>query len=374
MEHDPALRRGAYERWMVSEGIPIVRGHGVSDIMAVELGPWARLGGQGAYIDLQGMEGVTGMYVAEIPPGGALEPEKHLFDETIYILSGRGSGRIWNGRRDEEAQAITFEWHAGSMFSPPMNTWHQLFNLSGTEPVRLLAATLAPPVMDIYHNPDFVFGCPYDFRDRFDTQPDFFDVRERFFFEPDRKWLWETNLIPDVRGLELISDERKAAGGRGTHYQMSGNALAGHMYEFPGGCYHKAHAHGGGAIILHVSECRGYTLLWPREAGIQPYASGHGDQVERIDWQDGSVYSPPGGWFHQHFNTGPTVARQLALRLGSHRHRVTFQDVQSGKGQQVSVHEGGTLIEYEDEDPEIRRSFQTKLAEVGIDYRMPTTG
>ena len=227
--------------------------------------------------------------------------------------------------------------------------------------------------MDIFHNSDFVFNCDYHFQDRFDTRPDFFDVRERFFFEPGGKWLWETNLIPDVRGLDLVLDERKAAGGRGTHYQMGGNVLAGHMYEFPAGCYHKAHAHGGGAILLNVSDCRGYTLMWPPAAGIQPYASGHPDKVVRVDWQDGSVYSPASGWFHQHFNTGRTAARQLALRLGSHRHQVFFHDLASGEGQQVSVREGGTLIEYEDEDPEIRRNFQRELESAGLEYRMPVT-
>ena len=31
-----------------------------------------RTGGNGAYIELKGMEGFTGMYVGEIPGGGAL--------------------------------------------------------------------------------------------------------------------------------------------------------------------------------------------------------------------------------------------------------------------------------------------------------------
>lgn len=371
MQTEQAPRQSAYQQWIAQEGIPILHGHGITDVMNLELRPWGRLGGRGAYIDLMGMEGITGMYLAEIPPGGALEPEKHLYDETIYILSGRGSTKVWNGGRDRpDGTPTVFEWQAGSLFAPPINTWHQLFNLSGSEPVRLLATTLAPLILDIFHNPDFVFNCDYAFTDRYSSQPDYYEVRERFFFEPDRKWLWETNYIPDVRGISLIDDPRKAAGGRGTHYQMGGNVLVGHMYEFPAGCYHKAHAHGGGAILLNISDCRGYTLLWPPEAGIHPYQTGNASKVVRVDWQDGSIYSPASGWFHQHFNTGQAHARQLAFRLGSHRYGVTFHDLQEGKGQQVSVKEGGTLIEYEDEDPNIRRDFQRELAEAGIEYQM----
>src|SRR4051812_37936283 len=116
-----------YQLWMESEEIPIIRGHGISDVMDIELGPWPRLGGRGAYIELVGLEGVTGLYVAEIPPGGQLAPEKHLFDETIYIVSGRGSTKVWEGARDDPAgREVVFEWQAGAMFSPPMNTWHEL--------------------------------------------------------------------------------------------------------------------------------------------------------------------------------------------------------------------------------------------------------
>lgn len=73
----------AYERWMEKEGLPVIPGYGLSNLKTLELGLWERLGGRGACVDLVGMEGVTGMYVAEIPPGGALKPEKHLYEEIL---------------------------------------------------------------------------------------------------------------------------------------------------------------------------------------------------------------------------------------------------------------------------------------------------
>jgi len=34
--------------------------------------PWKRLGGRGIFLDLSGLQGIKGMYVAEVPPAGAL--------------------------------------------------------------------------------------------------------------------------------------------------------------------------------------------------------------------------------------------------------------------------------------------------------------
>ena len=154
-----ARKETTYERWMHEEGVPTVRGYGVTDVRAIELGRWKRLGGRGAFIQLEGMEGITGMYVAEIPPGGALNPEKHLYDELICILGGRGATEDWSGpEREPDGNKNFFEWQAGSLFAPPLNTWHRLLNGSGSEPVKYLAVTSAPLVLDLFDNIPFVFN------------------------------------------------------------------------------------------------------------------------------------------------------------------------------------------------------------------------
>jgi hypothetical protein len=368
-------RETTYARWLQQEGLPVARGYSVTDVRTLELAPWPRRGGRGAYIQLDGMEGLTGMYVGEIPPGGALEPEKHLYDELICILSGRGITAVWgtHARPTNGAAAdpqTIFEWQTGSLFAPPLNTWYRLSNASGTEPARFLAVTTAPVVMDLFHNVDFVFNSDYVFDDRYDGAPDYFARAEDPRPVGDG-WLWETNFIPNALTAELKPQEAKGAGSTATRYQMSGNVLVGHMAEFPVGRYMKAHYHGGGAIIF-IARSHGYSLLWRRELGTRPYESGQGDQVIRVPWQEGSVFSPPSDWFHQHFNLGAQPARQVALRYGSHRYGVQFYDVHHpGKTTHASLREGGTTIASEDEDPEIRRQYQQALAEVGVDYRMP---
>jgi quercetin dioxygenase-like cupin family protein len=357
-----------YEQWIQDEGVPIVHDYAVADVMALELRPWERLGGQGAYVQLVGMEGLTGMHVVEIPPAVALAPEKHMYDKLLYVLSGRGVTTLWSGSRDKpDHPPSLFEWHAGSLFAPPLNTWHHLSNGSGTEPARILAVTTAPLIIDMYRNLDFVFNCDFRFTDRYDGAADYFTVGGRSPRPDGHGMMWETNFIPDVRtSLVDAQDERGPEIGT-TQFEMSGNVLAGHIAAWPVARYHKAHYHGGGAIILIIAG-QGYTLMWPQEWGTRPYESGYGDKVIRSDWQAGSLLCPPTGWFHQHFNTGRDPARQLALRYGSKKYAVRFHDIQQREGAIVSTRQGGTMIEFEDEDPEIPRQYREALAAIGIPY------
>lgn len=351
---------------MDQEGVPIVGGFGIEQIAALPRAPWGRLGGQGSLIDLNGMEGVTGAYVIEVPAGGSLRPERHLYDELMYAVSGRGSLEAWT----DPARKVTLEWSEGSLFSPPLNAWHQLYN--GTDaPAVLFAVTTAPLALDLYRSPDFVFGNDHVFSDRFTADPDFYTRSVEK--QTDLGWVyWETNHLPDAPNARIAPREQKGAGVKITVYEMAGNVLVGHIADWPAGRYHKAHYHGGGAVLL-ILRSRGYTLLWPRDAGPRPFEAGHADRVVRVEWRKGSILCPPSGWFHQHFNTGGEPARQLALRLGSKKYGVRFYDVQDAQGINVSIRDGGSLIEYADEDPEIGNIFRRELAAQGVRYEMPDT-
>jgi hypothetical protein len=277
---------------------------------------------------------------------------------------------VWN--LNESRGKASFEWSEGGIFAVPMNAAYRLLNGS-REPVIYLGVTSAPLLMDLTHDPDFIFGCDYVFRQRFDGDKDYF-VPTSKRNDVNGFWVWESNFIADVKNAFLDPAERKGAGVRITALEMSGNALVGHIAEWPVGRYHKGHHHQGGAILL-ILRSKGYTLLWPQEAGIRPYQSGNGRQVVKVDWREGSVVSPPTGWFHQHFNTGPVEAKQLALRWGSTENIVGFHAVltrnEKDYGGYISVREGGTMIQYEDEDPEIRRDYEEAVKRSGVPCTMP---
>lgn len=335
-----------YEKWLEQEGLPVNRGYHIEDLSALPLKPWQRKGGLGAIIKLDGSEEADDGYVCEIPPGANLKPQRHLYEEMIFILSGRGATTMWNKRGEKQ----TFEWQEGSLFAPPLNTWHRHFNGRGDKPARYVSVTNRPLIMNLFHNMDFVFKNDFRFLDRYSGEEGYFSGRGKSI----PGMVWESNFIPDVYSFQLQDQKERGAGGSGILFEMSENSMGSHISEFPVGTYKKAHRHGPGAHII-ILKGRGYSIMW-RE----------GEERKKIDWQPGSMFVPPEMWFHQHFNTGREPARYLALRA-------TGVKYHTGKawGIAENVKAGGDQIEYEDEDPAIRELFVKELAKEGVTLKMP---
>ncbi|MEK7210757.1 MAG: cupin domain-containing protein, partial [Candidatus Binatota bacterium] len=128
-------RIDTYHNWQQSQKIPINTGFFIEDLRKVEVAAWDHKGGLGAFINLDGTGGTNDAYVCEIPPGKQLKPQRHLYEEMVFILDGHGATSVWqkNGRKH------TFEWHPGSLFAIPLNAWYQHFNGQGHASVRYFA-------------------------------------------------------------------------------------------------------------------------------------------------------------------------------------------------------------------------------------------
>ena len=137
--------------------------------------------------------------------------------------------------------------------------------------------------------------------------------------------------------------------------EIANNLLSAHISQFPVGTYKKAHRHGPGAHVI-ILRGEGFSLMWPEDKEIQRY-----------DWGEYSLLVPPERWFHQHFNIGAEPARYLALKPFSSR---KFPGLKKQFGTSESVKAGGDQIEYEDEDPRIRKMFEEELAKRGVRSRM----
>lgn len=356
----PYYLRNPYHEFLQREGVPVYEDVLSLDLLTLELEPWQRLGGLGAYVHIAGRGDFVTCYVAEIPPGGQLKPEKHLHDEIIYVLSGRGATTI-----EVPGGRASFEWGAGSLFAIPLNAAHQLFNGSGSEPARFIALTNLPISLNLYHNEQFIFDNSFVFSDRFGEARYYRGEGEFRAVMPGRHQ-WETNFVPDLRILdELRAWPARGAGGKSIMFSMAESALHAHVSEFPEGTYKKAHRRPSeaGVYIVSVSG-HGYSLLWEEN---QPPT-----ETLRVDWKPGTLFcNGAGEHYHQHFNTARLPSRYLALGFGGVRYPTTESKRHTyTMGVDRSVKEGGRQIEYEDEDPSVRELFERELAARGLESRM----
>ncbi|MDE3077347.1 MAG: cupin [Chloroflexota bacterium] len=368
--------RSPYELYMEEEGIPIFRGIGVRDTRDLTLGAWKRLAGRGCFLHLNGLEGLKGMYVIEVPAAGALNAEKHMYDEFYLVIEGRGSTEVW---REGQAKPQAFEWQAGTLFMAPINAWHRLVNATAS-PALIIAANNAPPIMNIFNSRRFIFENDFDFRERFDGSADFFKAKTEVEAEPVRgRAAVYSNVFADIVNCELPLDNQRAPGYRRIQPYFHGYpetaGTGGFIAEYPTGRYSKAHYHQSGAVIVCLKG-KGYTFNWPIESGPRPWENGMADRVKVAEYVAGGlVAAAPGGgnWFHQHFSVSKEPMRTINFWGGP-----TPQGGAMGEdGEEVrawnvyGIDEGGATIHYHHEDPYVRRYYAQRLAEEDVEMQMP---
>lgn len=367
-----AWKRGLtpYDRFMEAQDIPIHRDIGVRRIQELPLKPWKLVGGNASFIQLHGTEGLWGMQVVEVPPGGALNVQRHMWEDIVYVVEGRGSTEVW---QTDERRKQVFEWSIGSLFAIPLNAQHRIVNATNDRAL-LLVGTTAPNIINLVHNTDFVFNCDFAFTDQFDEQDDYYQPKDDLEPDPVRGLaMRRTNLIPDLVNCELPLDNRRSPGYRRIEPHMASE----NHYMFCGqhetGRYSKAHKHASGAVLVCISG-QGFTHTWPGILGPKPWQDGHESEVKVQEYEPvGMVSAAPmsGDWYHQHFGTGSDPLRLLALFGPNDSHRrggrpgAEAKDISS-----INVKEGGSAIEYVDEDPHVRAGFEERLARNGVQSRM----
>jgi mannose-6-phosphate isomerase-like protein (cupin superfamily) len=368
------VRPTPFETWVQAEGLKVITTHTVPDILTAELEPWKRTGCLGALLDMThdpsekamiNNQGTT-RYIVEIPPGGTFKAEKHMYEEIFYVVKGRGATVVWN----EGTPKLTFEWEEDAVFAIPLNTWHEIHNGSGSESVRLYAASNMPTPFNLYGSPEFIFNCANTFNDRFDPNDETFFNRKATKLE-DR--LLQSNFIPSVTKLAL---DNWAYRGPGTnmHVLMSGGRFVCHVSEFPPASYKKGHGFVDGQATggrnrtgltnensyLFLSG-EGYDLQW--KPGVMP---GPGVPFERFNFKRGSLMTN-GQAGHQHFNPSNEAARYLVLRYGNDRFGLREGQMPAGKNPERWRR---PQIEYKEEQPEIRPLFEEECRKRGVTSRM----
>ncbi len=340
--------RDPYLEWAKAEGVPVVEDFAV-DLNQVATQPWSRMGVPGAFVHLKGRGDFMSLFVIDLPPGGKCVPQRHLYEEVIYVLSGHGSTKV-----EIDGRSHSFEWGPNSLFALPLNVKYQHFNASGTEKARLVSANNLTAMMNQFYDNDFIFNNPFVFRSR--TRKEEYFRGEGEMCETQRgRFMWETNFVADVAGFKLEAWDRRGAKSSNMRFSLAEGIMHAHTSEMPVGTYKKGHRHGPDFHVLTLKG-QGYSLFWQEE-----------DQdFIRIDWRPGVVFAPVDQIFHQHFNTSPFPARYLALAVGSLRYPFTAQKRQVFLGVDQDVKQGGCQIEYDAQDPRIHKLYLQELAKNGI--------
>ena len=348
--------KSPYEIWQEWEEIPIYKDFIVSNLLDLELGDWQRTGGKAAFVNMDGAGSTCDAVVHEISPGGQLKPQRHMFEEVVFILEGQGATTIWN----DEGKKRTLEWQAGSLFAPPLNVWYQHFNAQGKEPVRLVSLTDAPVMVNRYRNLDFIFNNSFAFRDRYQDDADQWGRGGGQYVEGIQKGrIWESNFVADLWRFQPKDYSERGGGNKTTMFEFVDNTMSAHVSEFPPGKYKKAHRHGAGAHIIMLTGS-GYSFLWE---------DGKESKRKRVEWGPMSMFVPPIQWWHQHFNPAGEPARYVALKPWGFKYKV-----EEMKDTGEDVKEGGAQIEYQDQHPEIHRIFSEECRKKSAQVRMPQFG
>lgn len=341
-----------YREFQRAEDVPIHTGHHIDDVRTVAVDDWERTGGRGAFINLEGMEGFCDIQVVEIPPTERLNAQRHLHEALVFVVQGSGLTTI--GSAGEET---TFEWSDGAHFFLPQNVEYRHVSTDEDGPTRLLSITPLPLYYTLHKEHEAIWDV--DCYDKWSL------IEEEGFYRSsatleqggagDGRVYWVSNFIPDITRFDKLEAwPERGGGGRSVHFPFRETAMYTHISEFQKGRYKKAHRHLSGANVMVLSG-EGYSYLWKDEF----------DDGMRIDWTPYTLFTPPTMWYHQHFNTSTEYARYVAF------HGPLQGTGLVGSGNDlITALNPDNQIEYEDEDPRVRREFQRELDENGIENRM----
>jgi oxalate decarboxylase/phosphoglucose isomerase-like protein (cupin superfamily) len=337
-----------HRQWVDSLGVPIYEGHFVSDLNSIQLGRWETRGCDVAFLMLDGQDLIQEVRVMEVPAGHTLPAHRIALEEMFYVLKGRGQTTLWGGKG---LPKISFEWHERSIFMIPPNYTYELSSLQGSHPARVMATNFLPVSLALNPIWDFFFDNPViDLSIVYGSDNPYSEAVSMMPAGGPQRWgsdLWVGNFFPDMQKWDRLAPYRgRGAGGTTMHFRST-VGRTGHMSVFPTGTYKRGHRHGPGRTIF-IPGGDGYTVIWPE-----------GGEKILLPWTEGSVFSPPNQWFHQHFNVGKVPARYIAFGPP----RGPFETDEGGQGR--------NQIDYTEEDPWIRETFESELAKRGLQSEMP---
>jgi hypothetical protein len=207
--------------------------------------------------------------------------------------------------------------------------------------------------MNVFRNERFLFDNAYPAR----AAPHAFSATVEALPIEHGRFVLKTGFVPDSAALDLPEWKERGTGSRNAEIELTEGSMHVHTSALSPGTYTKGRVAAGPHVILVAGT--GYTLCW------KP-----GDEFERHDWRPGVAFVAPDDMLHQHFNTGATLSRHLAMSFGNYHYPVLARLALRHAIPARSTRDGGPQVDFEDQDPRIHALWREQLARTGVASRM----
>lgn len=150
----------SYGDWAQAEGVPIITAV-EADLLSTTVTPWRRFGSNGAIVHLTGRGDFLTLFLFELAARGQSTPQRHLYEEVFFVLSGRGATEIETPDGGTRRQ----DWATNGLFTVQMNARHRHINESD-KPARIVSVNDLRYLFNVFRNEAFVFANNAAFPER----------------------------------------------------------------------------------------------------------------------------------------------------------------------------------------------------------------
>jgi quercetin dioxygenase-like cupin family protein len=253
--------------------------------------------------------------IVEIPSGGKLGARRHLAEEMVYIISGRGYTEIWNRTNGKKER---YDWKEGDYLSPTLNSWYQHVNSSPTEPSRLLVISSAPLIRNLFKSEALLTSVDYSFPERWEKsvaqKPEYVgDEQEGALAVRMRVG----HLLPDLPGRAM---QERRNGVLGITIRPEGDMAQNHIMEMEVREYLSAEENSPGH--RHVWETVYFIVDGEGFATLQR----QGEPERRLDWKAGDLFVVEANEYHLHRARSGGTARVVQVKASGYFHGVGLAD------------------------------------------------
>ena len=162
-----------YTRWVKSEGLDIISALYVRNLRTVELKPWARRGGNAVFVNHDASRVSNDCYVLRDPAG----QEARAAAPAVRGDDPRPRRPRLHHGVEQRGQAHHLRVEGGLAVRHPAQRLAPALQRLRQGAGALRRRHQRPPVINLYEDLDFIFGCEHDFKNRFNGEPDYFSAK-----------------------------------------------------------------------------------------------------------------------------------------------------------------------------------------------------